>query len=104
MNYRLPYFTEYLIGDKNKKEKGKVSHIKFKSHHTQEYLKSKDASIHLKKFIFLLRSRMLDLAANFPNKILSVVPRWKKSGYPGAPDALSTSSRWKPIVKEIAGL
>ena len=39
-----------------------------------------------------------------PNKILSVVPRWKKSGYPGAPDALSTSSRWKPIFKEIAGV
>ena len=59
---------EYLIGDKNKNDKGKVSHIKFKSHSTQEYLKSKDASIHQKKFIFLLRSRMLDLAANFPNK------------------------------------
>ena len=29
---------EYLIGDKNKNDKGKVSHIKFKSHSTQEYL------------------------------------------------------------------
>ena len=36
---------EYLMGEKNKIEVGKVSHIVFKSHRIQEYLKSKDATI-----------------------------------------------------------
>ena len=62
---------EYLKGEKNKNKEGKVSHIVFKSHSIQEYLKSKDASIDLKKFIFILRCRMLDIAGNFPNKFNS---------------------------------
>ena len=44
-----------------------MSHIKSQSQYTQEYLKSKDARLHTKKLIFLLRSRMLDLSAKFPN-------------------------------------
>ena len=50
---------EYLIEDKNKKDKSKVSHLRYKNHSMQSYLKSRNISIQLKKFMFL-RSRMLD--------------------------------------------
>ena len=62
---------EYLIEDKNKKDKSKVSHLRYKNHSMQSYLKSRNISIQLKKFMFLLRSRMLDVSANYPSKSAS---------------------------------
>ena len=40
---------KYLIGEKNKKEKGKVAHIKYTSHEIQKYLTSKSISNELHK-------------------------------------------------------
>ena len=62
---------EYLINEKNKKEKGKVAQIQYKNHEIQEYLTTKSISNEFKKFLFSARSRMLDLATNYPNKYKS---------------------------------
>ena len=59
----------YLVDEKNRKEKGKVSHIKYETHCMQPYLKEKCISIQLKKFIFSLKCRMLNIASNYPNKL-----------------------------------
>ena len=62
---------EYLIEDKNKKDRSKVSHMRYKNHSMQSYLKPRNISIQLKKFMLLLRSRMLDVSANYPSKSAS---------------------------------
>ena len=59
---------EKLISEKDSKNKTKVAHIKYQELSMQEYLKDKKISIQQKKFIFLLRSRMLDVAGNYPHK------------------------------------
>ena len=54
--------------DSEKKQKSKVSHIQYNKHTIQEYLKDNRISNQLKKFIFALRARMLDVGQNYPNK------------------------------------
>ena len=47
--------------DSERKQKSKVSHIQYNKHTIQEYLKDSRISNQLKKFIFALRARMLDV-------------------------------------------
>jgi ferredoxin-thioredoxin reductase catalytic subunit len=61
----------YLIKEKDRKDRTKVSHIQYQEHSMQKYLKSRKISNQLKKFIFILRSRMLDVSSNYPNKFSS---------------------------------
>ena len=51
-----------------KKKKSKVSQIVHNDLNLQKYFNSKDVSLQLSKFIFVLRSRMLEVQANFPSK------------------------------------
>ena len=53
---------------KNKNERGKVAYINYEKKAMQEYLKSTKVSIQMKKFIFILRCRMLDISSNYPNQ------------------------------------
>ena len=62
---------EYLMVDKNQKDRSKVSQMRYKNHSMKSYLKSRNIRIQLKKFMFLLRSRMLDVSANYSSKSAS---------------------------------
>ena len=57
---------KYLL--EQQKKSSKVLHIKYKDLEMQKYLKSKEVNKYFSKFTFSLRSRMLDVAANYPNK------------------------------------
>ena len=57
---------EYLIEEKNKKNK--VKHINYKKLELKNYLMPGKISIQQAKEIFLLKSRMLETKDNFPNK------------------------------------
>ena len=57
---------EYLL--EQQKKSSKVLHIKYKDLKMQKYLKSKKVNKYFAKFTFGLRSRMLDVASNYPNK------------------------------------
>ena len=57
---------EYLVKEKNKKEK--VKHIQFKKLEAQNYLLPTKMSIHQAKQIFLLRCRMLETKDNYANQ------------------------------------
>ena len=57
---------KYLI--EQQKKSSKVLHINYKDLKMQKYLKSKEVNKYFAKFIFGLRSRMLDVVANYPNK------------------------------------
>ena len=50
------------------KKSSKVLHIKYQNLTMQNYLKSKEVNKYQAKFIFSLRSRMLDVGVNYPNK------------------------------------
>ena len=54
--------------DSEKKLKSKIKHIQYDKHKMQEYLKDSKISNQLKKFIFALRARMIDIGQNYPNK------------------------------------
>ena len=54
--------------DSEKKKKSKVNHIQYDSHKMQDYLKDRTISNQLKRFIFALRARMIDIGQNYPNK------------------------------------
>ena len=56
----------YLDSEKNKKSK--VNHIQYERHKMQDYLKDRTISNQLKRFIFALRARMIDIGQNDPNK------------------------------------
>ena len=59
-----PLFHPFLPYMKRMK---KVMHIKYDDLKMQSYMKSSDVSIQFSKFIFSLRSRMLEISANYPN-------------------------------------
>ena len=50
------------------KKSSKVLHIKYQDLKMQNYLQSKEVNQYFAKFLFSLRSRMLDVPANYPNK------------------------------------
>ena len=54
--------------DSEKKKKSKVNHIQYDSHKMQDYLKDRTISNQLKRFIFALGARMIDIGQNYPNK------------------------------------
>ena len=45
-----------------------MAHINYEKNAMQEYLKSTEVSIQMKKIIFTLRCRMLDISSNYPNQ------------------------------------
>ena len=55
---------EYLVNKQTKMNK--ILHISYSELKIQNYMKSQAVNIQFCKFIFLLRSRMLDVSANFP--------------------------------------
>ena len=55
------------LTEKQKKSR-KVLHIQYKDLKMQDYMKSKLVDIQFCKLIFILRSRMLDISSNYPNK------------------------------------
>ena len=58
----------FIYLDSEKKKKSKVNHIQYDSHKMQDYLKDRTISNQLKRFIFALRARMIDIGQNYPNK------------------------------------
>ena len=57
--------------NEEKKTLNKVSHIEYEEFELQNYLKNKEINNQLAKFIFVLRCRMLDISANYKNKVSS---------------------------------
>ena len=62
---------KYLL--ENQKKSSKVLHIRYEELKMQTYLQSKLVNQYSAKFIFNLRSRMLDVAKNYPNKTKSKI-------------------------------
>ena len=61
----------FLYLNEEKKKLRKVSHIEYEEFELQHYLKNKEINNQMAKFIFVLRCRMLDISANFKNKVSS---------------------------------
>ena len=67
---------EYLVNKQTKMNK--ILHISYSELKIQNYMKSQAVNIQFCKFIFLLRSRMLDVSANFPGTAQELsCPVWK---------------------------
>ena len=61
------YLLKKKNGDANTRGHSKVAHIEYKRLEIQDYLKPNRISNQEAKFIFLVRTRMLDVKTNFQN-------------------------------------
>lgn len=61
------YLLKKKNGDAETRGHSKVAHIKYRRLEIQDYLRPNRISIQEAKFIFLVRTRMLDIKANFQN-------------------------------------